>query len=200
MFNNTPVDSRTNDHCWRDDPKQPRSYQSLRLVATSSYVPDCKAWPSDCYTWGALRNCYKQIEVTPKLLTSLIISDCILRITGTNISGPSHINYDSFRIAIWQMVGLFVLVFPYFESQRRDQPCPYEKRSPLPCQVIPKQEVTASGHSKFTRPPPSILFHVTHTQRLCCVECGTFWSSGLISLEAMQCRHDRITPTTALEC
>jgi hypothetical protein len=197
MFNNTPVDSRTNDHCWRDDPKQPRSYQSPRLVATSSYVPDCKAWPSDCYTWRALSNCYKQMEVTSKLSTSLRISDCILRITGTNTSGPIHINCDNFRIAIWQIMGPFVLVFRYFESQRRDQPWPYEKWNPQSW-VIATQAVITSGH-KITRPPPSTLFYVTHT-RLCCVEFSTFWSSDLISLEAMQCWHDCITSTTALEC
>jgi hypothetical protein len=133
-----------------------------------------------------------------KTLTSLRISDCILRIICTNTSGPIHINCDSFRMEIWQTVGPFVPVLRYFESQRRDQPCPYEKRSPLSCRVIAIQAVTASGHRKFTRPPPSTLFHVT--QRLCCVELGAFWSSVLISLEAMQCWHDSSGPTTALEC
>ena len=68
------------------------AYQSPRLAATSSYVPDCMAWPSACYTCSALRNCYKQIQVTSKPSTSLRISDCIciLRITGTNTSGPFY--------------------------------------------------------------------------------------------------------------
>jgi len=52
------------------------------------------------------RNCYKQIEVASKLSTSLRISDYILRIIGTNTSGAVHINCDSFRMAIWQIVGL----------------------------------------------------------------------------------------------
>jgi hypothetical protein len=132
-----------------------------------------------------MRNCYKEIEVTSKFSTSLRISDCILRIIGTNTSGPIHINCDSFRKAIWQIVGPFVPGFRYFESQRRNQPCPYEKRSPLYCRVIATQAVTASGHRKFTRPPLSTLFHVT--QRSYFVEYGTFWSSVLISLRAMHC-------------
>lgn len=190
MFNNTPVDSRTNDRCWLNDPTQPCSYQTPRLLVTSSYVPDYKVWSSDCYTCSALRSCYKHVEVTSNLSTSLRTDDFILRITGT--SGPIHIDCDSFRMEIWQIVGPFVPVFWYFESQRRDQLCPYEKRSPLPCRVIATQAVTSSGHRKFTRPPPSTLFHVT--QRLCCVETGAFWSSVLISLEAKQCWHNRSTP------
>ena len=53
-------------------------------------------------------------------------------------------NRWTFRTGLW-----------YFESQGSGESCPYEKRSPLSCRVIATQVVTASGHSKFTLPPPS---------------------------------------------
>ena len=129
--------------------------------------------------------------MTSRLSSSLRISDCILRITGTNTSCHIHINCDSYRIAIWQIVGPFVLIFRYFESQRRDQPRPYEKRNPLSCRVIATQAVTTFGHKKFTRLQPSTLFHVTNTHTHACVAWNLVLSGHRILFPWRRCSVDK---------